>query len=210
LTEYDKLLEEVRIKAEAFRSTAREYIPKMYWALRNENPNLTPEDARDRIEKDCVDIWSKRTILDALPDEAKDLKKQKAGRLSQKEANSAAVSAAPLSTKKKKKEEFMIDTEGKPIENSTPPIPSAPLNTTTLMSTIDIPSPPYDNNNGNLLQNNDDNIVGFEFSLPLEDVVKYIYLGPDKDGDQFWINGTLDKRTLVVISAAIGRILQLE
>jgi hypothetical protein len=52
--------------------------------------------------------------------------------------------------------------------------------------------------------------VGFEFSLPLEDVVKYIYLGPDKDGGQFWINGTLDKRTLVVISAAIGRILQLE
>jgi hypothetical protein len=103
LTEYDKLLEEVRIKAEAFRSTAREYIPKMYWALRDENSNLTPEDARDRIENDCIDIWSKRTILDALPDEAKDLKKQKAGRLSQKEANSAAVSAAPLSTKKKRK-----------------------------------------------------------------------------------------------------------
>ena len=69
--------------------TAKEYIPKMYLALRDENPNFTPEDARDRIEKDCVNIWSKRTILDALPDEAKDLKKQKAGRLSQNEVNSA-------------------------------------------------------------------------------------------------------------------------
>ncbi len=59
-------------------------------ALRTENPNLTPERSRDRIEKDCISIWSKRTILDALPDEAKDLEKQKAGQLSQKEANSAA------------------------------------------------------------------------------------------------------------------------
>jgi hypothetical protein len=98
LTEYDKLLEEARAKAEAFRSTAKEYVRKMYLALRNENPNHTPEDARDRIEKDCVGIWSKRTILDALPDEAKDLNKQKAGRLSQKEANSAAVSAANHNT----------------------------------------------------------------------------------------------------------------
>ena len=47
MTEYDKLLEEARAKAEAFKSTAKEYIPKMYSALRNENPNHTPEDARD-------------------------------------------------------------------------------------------------------------------------------------------------------------------
>jgi hypothetical protein len=90
VTEYDKLLNEARAKTEAFsKLTAKEYIPKTYYALRDENTNLTPEDARDRIEKDCADIWSKRTILDALPDEAKDLEKQKAGRLSQKEANSA-------------------------------------------------------------------------------------------------------------------------
>ena len=90
MSKYNDLLKEIRTRAEGFfRSTANEYIPKMYLALRNENQNLTPEDARDRIEKDCVNIWSKRTILDALPDEVKDLKKQKAGRLGQKEANSA-------------------------------------------------------------------------------------------------------------------------
>jgi hypothetical protein len=126
LTEYDKLLEEARAKAQAFRSTAREYVPKMYSALRNENPNLKPKDARVRIEKDCVGVWSKRTILDALPDEAKDLEKQKAGRISQKEANSAAVSAAP--EKKKEEEQIMIDTQGKPIEKE---IPSLALLTTT-------------------------------------------------------------------------------
>jgi hypothetical protein len=73
LTEYDKLLNEARAKTEAFsKLTAKEHIPKMYCALRNESRTLTPVDARDRIEKDCVNIWSKRTILDALPDEAKD------------------------------------------------------------------------------------------------------------------------------------------
>jgi hypothetical protein len=95
ITKYDELLKEAKAKAEAFALTAREYIPKMYDALRNEDSNLTPEDARDRIQKDCIGIWSKRTILDALPNEAKDLKKQKAGRLSKKEHVSAAFSAAP-------------------------------------------------------------------------------------------------------------------
>jgi hypothetical protein len=49
MTEYYKLLEEARAKAQAFRSTAKEYVPKMYLALRNENPNLTP--AEKIIEK---------------------------------------------------------------------------------------------------------------------------------------------------------------
>ena len=186
MTEYDKLLGEARARAEAFRSTARQYIPKMYLALRNENPNLTPEDARDRIEKDCFDIWSKRTILDALPEEAKDLKKQKAGRLSQKEANSAAVSAAP--EKKKEEEKIIIDTQGKAIENRT-----------TVADSFQT-SP-----------NNVENFLRFELSLPPKDVSKYIvreYLAYNKEGP-FWINGVLDKRTGEVISASIGRISQL-
>jgi hypothetical protein len=53
----------------------------MYQALSNENVNISPQDARDRIEKDCFGIWRRRTILDAMPDEAKNLEKQKAGRL---------------------------------------------------------------------------------------------------------------------------------
>jgi hypothetical protein len=80
LPNYDELLEEVRAKAEVLRSSAKQYIPNMYKALRDEDPNTSPWDARDRIDKDCTGIWSKRTILDALPDETKDLKKQKASR----------------------------------------------------------------------------------------------------------------------------------
>src|SRR5919112_6838166 len=94
LYDYDNLLEEARAKADAYRSTAKEYIPMMYEALRNENANISPEDARDRIEKDCFGIWARRTILDALPEEVKNPEKQKAGRLRQKEHISAAVYAA--------------------------------------------------------------------------------------------------------------------
>jgi hypothetical protein len=81
-------------KAEAFTLTARDFIPKMYDALRAEDSNMSPEDARERIQKHYVGICSKRTILDALADETKHPKKQKAGRLSQKQRNSAAFSAA--------------------------------------------------------------------------------------------------------------------
>jgi hypothetical protein len=203
LTEYDKLLKDAREKVEAFKSTAKIHIPKMHHALRNEN--LKPEDARDRIEKDCINIWSKRTILDALPDGAKDLEKQKAGRLSQKEANSAAVSAAPLSTKKKKEEEIMIDTEGRPIEDNVSP------STRTLMSDSGSPSS-SGNSDGQLQNNDDDDLLDFELSLPLKDVWRYMIARPEErqSKDDFWVNGTLDKRTGKVISAAIGRISQLE
>lgn len=107
-TSYDDLLKEVRTRVADFqKSTAREYIPRMYTELRNENFGMTPEDARDRIEKDCVGIWLKRTILDALPDETKDPKKQKAGRLRQKKLNSAAFTAAPEPNR-----EILLDANG--------------------------------------------------------------------------------------------------
>jgi hypothetical protein len=120
LSNYDDLLEEARTKAEAFRSSAKEYIPKMYEALRRENPNISPEDARDRIEKDCVGIYSKSTILHALPDEAKNKEKQKAGRLRQKEHNSAAFSAAPAPEQEEKKKIIVAAVQGKSVEEDIP------------------------------------------------------------------------------------------
>jgi hypothetical protein len=109
VAKYDDLLEEAKSKAAAYVSTAKVYIPKMYNALINENKNISPEDARDRIEKDCFGIWSKRTILDALPDEAKNREKQKSGRLGQKKRNFAAVSAAP----EDRAAEIILDTHGR-------------------------------------------------------------------------------------------------
>jgi hypothetical protein len=182
MSEYDDLLKKIRAEAEAFRSTAKEYIPKMYYALRREDHNISPEDARDRIEKDCIGIWSKRTILDAIPDEAKNQKKQEAGRLSQKKRNSAAVSAAPYT----KKKEIMMDTEGNTIENDT-------VLTATLRSNIhDPPIPQLDN----------DYQLHIEFCIPSKYVLEHLFLA-ENTVDQICFNVVLDKHTGEVISYSI-------
>ena len=48
---------------------------------KRENPNYTNYDIREIVEKDCLPIWKKATIRDALPDEYKDPVKQEAGRI---------------------------------------------------------------------------------------------------------------------------------
>jgi hypothetical protein len=77
LSEYDDLLRKAREAEEQFRFIAKEIIPRMYVALRKENSNISASDARDRIIIDCIERWSKSTILDSLPDEAKDKEKPK-------------------------------------------------------------------------------------------------------------------------------------
>jgi hypothetical protein len=97
LAKYDMLLEEASQEAEKYRSAAKRLIPEMYRALLDEDPEMTPADARDRIEKDCVNFWAKRTILDALPDEAKDARKKRSGKRPRKKdfaAEPAAKSVA--------------------------------------------------------------------------------------------------------------------
>jgi hypothetical protein len=42
---------------------------------------MPPEDCRDKIEHDCVDLWSRATIRKYLPPEAKDPKKRLAGKM---------------------------------------------------------------------------------------------------------------------------------
>jgi len=192
---YDDLLEEVRTKVDAFRqTTAKEYIPQMYLALHDENPDLTPEDIRERIEKDCLDIWKPRTILDALPDEAKDPKKQKSARARQNKAICAAETAAQSSARNKK--EIVIGMDGKAVENNTPSL-SGTLSNLPLLS---------DDGNDNRLQ--DHSLIPFEFSLLIKDVLGYLIPIIPKKGheeDQMWFNGLLDETSSKVISAAIGR-----
>jgi hypothetical protein len=81
LSEYDDLLRKVREAEEQFRFTTKELIPAMYTALRKENSNITAADARDRIQIDCSGMCSKRTIIDSLPEEAKDQEKPKSSNI---------------------------------------------------------------------------------------------------------------------------------
>jgi hypothetical protein len=73
---YDDVLEELRQKGQKL---ANQYIVELYNILRDEE-KLPPEDCREQIEHDCLDLWSRATIRKYLPPEAKDAKKQKAGR----------------------------------------------------------------------------------------------------------------------------------
>ncbi len=260
MSEYDDILENARQAAERFKSTAKEFIPKMYKALHNENPNISPDDARDRIEKDCVGIWSRRTILDALPNEAKNKEKQKAGRLRQKEHNSAAFSAAPSSPQQeeKKKKIVVAAVQGKSVEediqrasdlfstnNSSLSEDSTAnsnsiqahlqdhkaisdlkecsscqelqaennelkdaLRKATKLTTGDqINKPSSSSDKGIQLENSSSNVSYFEFSLPLEDVRKYIInsFNVHKIKDQIWFSGTIDKSTGKIITATTGR-----
>jgi hypothetical protein len=86
----------------------------------------------------------------------------------------------------------MIDTLGKPVEDTIQPL-------TTTRATV---------SDSIQTSHNNEDLLHFEFFIPSKDIVKYIFLPPDKGRDkgQFWVNGTLDKRTSGVISSAIGRI----
>lgn len=77
LSHYDDVLQEARQKGELI---ANKYIFELYTILRDEE-HLAPEDCRAKIQHDCIDIWSKATIRKFLPEEAKNPKKSKAGKL---------------------------------------------------------------------------------------------------------------------------------
>jgi len=200
---YDDLLEEVKRKATAFQSVAKKYIPRMYEALRNEDPHITPQDPRERIEKDCIDFWSKRTILEALPDEAKNPEKQKAGRLSQKKRSFAAVSAAPAV------KEVILDTDGRSIDEHLVP------NTFSTSNGLSSRDKDVDNNkeSSNLSQQNvksinADNIIEFSYPLPFEQVRSYIdkISQQNKELPKLFFHGSIDISIGKVISAFLGEL----
>jgi hypothetical protein len=70
---YDQLLERAR-------GTAKYWIPKLCEALRRENSEMSNDDIRERVTHDCLPIWQKSTIRDALPNEYKQAEKAQAGK----------------------------------------------------------------------------------------------------------------------------------
>jgi hypothetical protein len=60
----DYLLLQNRHRQSCIQTTPKiVYVDDDILSLRTDDSNLSTEDARDRIEKGCVGIWSKRTIL---------------------------------------------------------------------------------------------------------------------------------------------------
>lgn len=84
-SKYDTLLKQAR-------GSAIYWIPQLCLALKEENSNISNDDIRDRVMKDCISIWQKDTIRKALPDEYKDKQKQEAARISHKNRNKSGES----------------------------------------------------------------------------------------------------------------------
>jgi hypothetical protein len=91
---YDDILNEQRQKGEKL---ANQYIVELYNILRDED-KMPPEDCRDKIEHDCVDLWSKATIRKYLPPEVKDPKKQQAGKMGGENKKKAMLLLAQQNT----------------------------------------------------------------------------------------------------------------
>jgi hypothetical protein len=90
LSHYDDVLGDLRQKGQILAS---KYIVDLYIILRDEE-KLPPRDCREKIEHDCLDLWSKATIRKYLPDEAKDIPKQKAGKVGGEAKKKKAVLVA--------------------------------------------------------------------------------------------------------------------
>ncbi len=199
MTEYERLLEEAKTKVYGLlSSTAKDYVPRMYKAIRDELPHLSPIEARARIEKDCRYIWKKRTILKFLPEEAKDPKKQKSGRLGQKKHKFAAPAAA----QQVEKEAIMIDANGRVTEP--PKIPGSAQNLTTTNS-----APQLRNTNqlesygrGNL----DSNLLQFEFWIDRKVIYECYLMLIRSIKDKALFRVKLDKQTFQVISAGVVQV----
>ena len=208
MSEYNDLLQELRLKIinlqKPIIATAKEYIPKMYKAILNENPNLTPIKAREKIEKDCrEELWSKRTILAALPDEAKNLEKQKAGRLRHKNKtpNSAAMIAAP-----KLDEQMIIESIGKTVSDNESLHVKSSNNFKSANS----------NNKENLEKSSDNGLngplLGFEFCLKFKEIQQRMALLFNRIGENgdIWFHGKINKNSGKVVEANFGRIERIE
>jgi hypothetical protein len=94
LSHYDEVLEEARNKA---TSSAKEYIPKLYDILTQEE-HKTAEDARKIIEHDLLEYWSKATVTKWLPQETKDQEKVKAGKQGAKATNLVLAGGQTVTT----------------------------------------------------------------------------------------------------------------
>jgi hypothetical protein len=72
-SKYDQILEQAR-------GSAKHWIPKLCQALREENSEMSNEDIRERVTRDCLSIWQRTTINNTLPEEFKNKERSQTGK----------------------------------------------------------------------------------------------------------------------------------
>jgi hypothetical protein len=109
-THYDQLLEQAR-------GSAKYWIPKLCEALRKENSEMSNDDIRERVKKDCIGTWQRDTITEALPEEYKDKLRSelgKKGRQKQLEQAGGSVTAEILPDSNRANDDSNSSTGQKP------------------------------------------------------------------------------------------------
>jgi len=77
MTTYSEILSELRASV----TNAKDYIPRLCYAAREEDPTLNEEVIRDRVKTDCIALGlSGDYVRDCIPKEFKDKIKSKAGK----------------------------------------------------------------------------------------------------------------------------------
>jgi hypothetical protein len=209
MSKYDYFLKKLK---EDHRTTAETAIRQLYLLLKEDDPNLSNEDIYDRILKDCLTIWARATIIANMPEELKDKERQESGKRGAEEkkkqqlmvthdGNVASVDLAKSSSVEQKEQEFKTLAQQTPLnKNDTyfgmvnKEVEECPI------STIDHPASSSSNN---------ENLLPFEFSLPvrlvLGSIVPLLPKKKEDDEERMWFSGVLNKSTGEVISATVGR-----
>ena len=204
MSEYVNLLQEARSKVNNLQkpiiNSAKEYIPKLCQLFQKEHNNLTSSEVRIQIEKDCKNLWSKRTILDALPDEMKNLTKQSAGRQrhKNKQSYSAAIVAAP-----KQNNSMVIDNFGRTVLDNVSNKSETSSNNFDL-NHLKIKDDDTINNTHHIKEN----LLNFEFSLQFKRIQQHMssLYGISGYSGNIWFHGKIDTKSGKVIVANLGKI----
>jgi hypothetical protein len=170
--------------------------------LKEEDPNLSNDDIYDRILKDCVDIWQRKTIIDNMPEELKDKERQASGRRGAEEQKKKRI----LKVTNTSNVASDMEAKSSPVDQTQQDSQTFALDSTnrdeTSSFTMDRDTDDTDDTQSR------DNLLQFEFSLPVQQVLgHFIPVTPKKghEEDQVWFSGILDKNTGQVITASIGR-----
>lgn len=119
MNEYESLLIEIKLK---HTEQAKEYVPKLCYTLKKQDPLLDDKDVGKWVKHDLIDIWSSSSIYKYLPEEFKDEEKSKQTKEGIKQKKVRERSPTPA-------EVIVLEqsSSGQSIPESEPPTPAPPI-----------------------------------------------------------------------------------
>jgi hypothetical protein len=119
MNEYESLLIEIKLK---HTEQAKEYVPKLCYTLKKQDPLLGDKDVGKWVIHDLIDIWSRAAIYKNLPEEFKDEEKSKQIKEGKRQKNVRERSSTPVYLNP-----IELSSSGQSIPESEPPTPAPPI-----------------------------------------------------------------------------------